>query len=306
MRKARDHLKKLSNHLPQESNFKGLVKIAYQASQSTTTVIQQVNSHTCATGTTGAARVADFNFPFSVDFPPASKKRKASTPSTSSFANIPELEDEEQDTLEDEPEEEKDVKVTRSHQRELKKGDMQCFCAGAAFETLDDLKKHKEEVHLGKGIGVNKKTGNPNDLWKCSACEKVSEDNRACSKHFRTNHLGLFIHYCPVEGCTEGSDQKDTIISHITKNHADKKDLFAKCKQQKFLRCKKCLKQFISVKGKNSHELKCGEPVVKIKCPFQNCFKAYKIQGVQCSTLTRQPHRQVGRTWQIAMHCGGQ
>ena len=132
-------------------------------------------------------------------------------------------------------------------------------------------------MHLGKGQGVNKKTGKPNDLWKCGACDKVCGDNRACCKHFRNKHLSLFIHYCPVEGCTEGSDQKDTIIGHIMKTHSDQKELVEKCKKQKFLKCRKCFKQFISVKGKNAHEVKCGEPVVKLKCPYQHCFKAYKM-----------------------------
>ena len=141
MRKARDHLKKLARHVPQDSTFKGLVHIAHQSSHCTAALLQQFNAHTGTTGTAGAARVADFNFPFCVDSAPPSKKRKA-TASTSSFANIPELEDTE-DTMEGEEaeEEEEEKKVTRSHTQELKKGDMQCFCGGAAFPSLDALKK---------------------------------------------------------------------------------------------------------------------------------------------------------------------
>ena len=102
-----------------------------------------------------------------------------------------------------------------------------------------------------------------------------TEEERVTKTHDRD--LKLFIHNCPVEDCSEGSDQKDTIISHILKKHTDEAELVEKCKRQKFLRCKKCQNQFLSVKGKNHHDESCGDPVVKSKCPYENCFKAYKM-----------------------------
>ena len=76
-------------------------------------------------------------------------------------------------------------------------------------------------------------------------------DNRACWKYYRTKHLGLFIHYCPVAGFGKGNDQKDTIISHIRKDHPEETELIELCSQQSFL--KSCNKIFRSVKGKNFH-----------------------------------------------------
>ena len=111
----------------------------------------------------------------------------------------------------------------------------------------------------------------PNVGKKCS-------DNRACWKHFRTQHLGLYIHYCPVPGCGKGNDQKDTIVSHIKKEHKDQKELIALCNQQAFLKCKNCGKVFSSVKGKNQHEDTCGLPKTKKNCPFEKCFKTYQSQ----------------------------
>ena len=84
--------------------------------------------------------------------------------------------------------------------------------------------------------------------------------------------------YCPVPGCGKGNDQKDTIVSHIKKEHKDQKELIALCNQQAFLKCKICGKVFSSVKGKNQHEDTCGLPKTKKNCPFEKCFKTYQSQ----------------------------
>ena len=133
-------------------------------------------------------------------------------------------------------------------------------------------------MHIQKGSGKNPKTGKPADSWNCSQCGEKCSDNRACWKHFRTQHLGLYIHYCPVPGCGKGNDQKDTIVSHIKKEHKDQKELIALCNQQAFLKCKNCGKVFTSVKGKNQHEDTCGLPKTKKNCPFEKCFKTYQSQ----------------------------
>ena len=98
-------------------------------------------------------------------------------------------------------------------------------------------------------VAKNPKTGKPFDSWDCSQCGEKCSHNSACWKHFRTQHLGLYIHYCPVLGCGKGNDQKDTIVSHIKKEHKDQKELIALCNQQAFL-----------------------------KCPFEKCFKTYQSQ----------------------------
>ena len=71
----------------------------------------------------------------------------------------------------------------------------------------------------------------------------------------------MFIHYCPVDGCNEGNDQKDSIVSHILRNHQQDVELVENCYMQKWLKCIHCDKFFLSVKGEkftrsNSFEAK--------------------------------------------------
>ena len=200
------------------------------------------------------------------------RKRKRPT------AGDPEEEEDEGLTFQAEEEEEAGPAVTITHDRQLKKDANQCFCGKGDFTSLDDLEKHKVDAHIGKGQGTNRKTGKPKRPVELQWMSEECGDNRACWKHFRTKHLGLFIHYCPVAGCGKGNDQKDTIISHIRKEHPQEKELINLCAQQSFLKCKSCNKVFRSVKGKNIHEQSCGLPVVKKSCPFENCFKTYKSQ----------------------------
>ena len=263
---ARSALKNFHTQLPTGSSYQKLVKISYLALTSTATVLTGCNPHTGTTGTAGAVSPAVFDFPS--DEPLSSKGgRKRRKPDASPSQELPEGEEEEQDDLEFEaPEEDDSPVVTLLHEAELKKGPKQCFCGKGGFATTDELEQHKQDTHIGKGKGTNRKTGKPKD------------DNRAAWKHFRTQHLKLFIHNCPVQGCTTGSDQKDTVVSHIIKDHPTERDLVAKCREQSFLRCRKCLKMFRSVKGKNLHETNCGKPVMKLNCPFEGCHKTYRSQ----------------------------
>ena len=87
-----------------------------------------------------------------------------------------------------------------------------------------------------------------------------------------------FIHNCPVPGCDYGNDQKDSIVSHIIRNHKDEDEWIQKAHQQNWLRCKNCIKFFTSIKGKNKHEMKCGTPKIKLNCIFENCHKTYTTQ----------------------------
>ena len=55
-------------------------------------------------------------------------------------------------------------------------------------------------------------------------CNKVCNDKRAVWKHYRTMHCNLFIHYCPVPGCSTGNDQKDSIVAHIIKEYKNEEE----------------------------------------------------------------------------------
>ena len=176
----------------------------------------------------------------------------------------------------DVPEEKDDSPpITIQKHKELKHGAEQCFCGKGGLKTAADKDNHFKVAHFQKGRGINRKTGKKNDLWACFTCNKVCKDNRAVWKHFRTQHLNMFIHYCPVEGCSEGNDQKDSIVSHIMKSHKSEHEWIEKCQQQKWLICHQCHKFFLSVKGKHAHMATCGKPKIKINCPYEHCFKSY-------------------------------
>ena len=293
---ARINLKNLSEQAPPDSNFRKLVFIAYEGLMATTTVLSGLNP---VTGTTGAATTAttfDFGYPFSSTSSSA-KQRKVAAPvaptsSKSGESSKSKRRDKDYDPEEEEEEEQEEEpvafqqpgevddspEITMKHDRQLKKLPTQCFCGKSGFKSTAEVDNHRAAVHTGHGKGKNPKTKKPKDYWKCHSCDEVSGDPRACWKHFRTNHLKNFIHYCPVPGCSHGNDQKDSIVSHILRAHPNDKVWVDKCHQQNWLRCKKCLKFFTSIKGKNKHEVLCGQPKVKLTCKFENCFKTYKNQ----------------------------
>ena len=315
---CRDSLKLLKNHLPKESNYYKLVSCAHEAMTSTTTVLSGCNIITGATGTAGAATAAEaFNFPAPQPLPPGSKKRKVAVsagpagPSqvlrdessgvvgTSSTTE----QDEQQPEITFEPQEKDDSpEITVQKHKELKHGPDQCFCGKAGLKTQAEKENHFKIAHHQKGRGINPKTGKKNDLWACVTCNKTCKDNRAVWKHFCTQHLNMFIHYCPVEGCNEGNDQKDSIVSHIMKNQSDQHEWIEKCQQQKWLICHKCHKFFLSVKGKHSHMSTCGKPKIKSNCPYEHCFKSYTSEEALDSHI--QTNHQGKAHKCLCPHCG--
>ena len=180
------------------------------------------------TGAAGAAPITLFDFPKPTPEEPSSSGRKKEKGHSCCFCSItstPAGDDPEEGEAEHEPEPEARPSVTITHDGQLKKAENQCFCGKGDFKTTEELNKHKQDVHIQKGSAKNPKTGKPFDSWDCSQCREKCSDNRACWKHFRTQHLGLYIHYCPVPGCGEGNDQKDTIVSHIKKSTRTKRNL---------------------------------------------------------------------------------
>ena len=189
---------------------------------------------------------------------------------------------------------------------QLKKLATQCFCGKSGFKTPAEVEKHRLAIHTGHGRGVNPKSKRQRDYWKCNQCNEVSGDPRACWKHFRTNHLKNFIHNCPVPACDYGNDQKDSIVSHIIRNHKapEHQEWVDKCYQQNWLRCRKCMKFYTSIKGKNQHEMKCGTPTIKLNCIFEHCFKTYKSQEAMDQRVESAHHGKGHKT--LCPHCGEQ
>ena len=290
---AKDSLKLLLSHLPKESNYYKLVQCAFEAASCTTTVLSGINNLTGATGTTGAATAAEvFGFPspqpsssgakrkrFTAPVAPKSQTLVEESTASTSFAigqNVPGEEEEPELTFQM-GDKDNSPDITVKLHEELKHGSEQCFCGKGDLKTQEDKDSHYKKAHFQKGRGINPKTGKKNNLWACSTCNKVCKDNRAVWKHFRTQHLNLYIHYCPIEGCNIGNDQKDSIVSHILRDHKNK-EWVEKCYQQKWLICPRCLKFFMSVKGKHSHISTCGKPKMKINCPYEHCFKTYTTE----------------------------
>ena len=286
-------LKALAEQAPKDTNFQNIVRIGYDCLTATTSVFSGLNPLTGATGTTRTTTPADFGFPVASS-QPSSSSRKSSASGTKR-KRVEESETDPQqlaqaEQQEEEEEEEEDPvfqsgtdnddspQITIKHDVQLKKLPTQCFCGKAGFKTPREVEKHRLAVHTGHGKGMNPKTKKANDYWKCIQCNEEASDPRACWKHFRTTHLKNFIHNCPVPECQYGNDQKDSIVSHIIRNHKDKDEWIQKAHQQNWLRCKSCLKFFTSIKGKNKHEVKCGTPKIKLTCIFENCHKTYTTQ----------------------------
>ena len=313
---CRDSLKLLLGHLPKQSNYYKLVSCAHEALLSTTTVLSGCNIITGATGTAGAATAADaFRFPVPESLP-SGKRRKVAVPAgpsqilhDESSGIVPSQSTRQEEEEQDEPqlvyqayEKDDSPQVTIQKHKELKHAKDQCFCGKSGLKTQDDKDKHFKQAHFQKGHGINPKTGKKNDLWACHSCQKSCKDNRAVWKHFRTQHLNMFIHYCPVDGCNEGNDQKDSMVSHILKNHKQEVELVEKCYMQKWLKCIHCDKFFLSVKGKNSHEATCLKPKIKINCPFEHCFKTYTSEEGLDAHIQTAHH---GKAHQcLCPHCG--
>ena len=176
------------------------------------------------------------------------------------------------------------------------------FVVKSNLKTQEDKDKHFKKAHFQKGRGINPKTGKKKDLWACHSCNKVCKDNRAVWKHFRTQHLNWFIHACPIDGCGVGNDQKDSIVSHILKDHKNEEEWVEKCYAQKWLICPKCLKFFMSVKGKHSHVPTCGKPKIKINYPYEHCFKTYTTEEALDQHVRTTHERKAHRC--LCPHCG--
>ena len=254
--------------MPAGCTFGKVISIAHAGSVTTAQALHGCNPLLGTTGAAGAAPETLFDFPrpASDQPPPSGRKRKRGSAAAAAAAPVPGSSTSTADPGDDPEEGEEEVvedpssSVTITHDRQLKKADNQCFCGKSGFTSSDELLKHKQDVHIGQGGG---KIPRPKILLIPGYALPVVR-NALITGHagniLEHSIWGLYIHYCPVEGCGKGNDQKDTIVSHIKKEHKDQTELIALCNQQAFLKCKNCKKVFSSVKGKNQHEETCGLP----------------------------------------------
>ena len=308
-------LKALNNQSPRDTSFQKAVQQSYDNLITTTTIIRGLNPLTGAAEAATTAAGTRFDVPVGTSSSskssgePPSKRKRGEEPDIDAEIEQQEEEEEEEDELvfENTGEDDDSPQITIKHTRQLKKLQTQCFCGKGGFKSSPDVQRHRLNVHTGHGKGINRKTKKPNDYWKCNDCNEVCNDPRACWKHFRTTHLKIFIHNCPVENCNYGNDQKDSIVSHIIREHRDPKDKewVDKCYQQNWLRCKHCVvKFFTSIKGKKNHERKCGQPSIKLTCIFENCHKTYKSQETMDNHVETAHHGKGDKT--LCPQCGEQ
>ena len=95
----------------------------------------------------------------------------------------------------------------------------QCHC-GEAYADDTALKRHIKVVHR-------------NNFWACSGewigddgseskCPQVCRDKYSLWKHFHTQHQDCYLHYCPVDSCNWGTDEKTALPQHIQNIHKRK------------------------------------------------------------------------------------
>jgi hypothetical protein len=140
--------------------------------------------------------------------------------------------------------------------KSTKSANNQCAC-GTQCVDLDDYITHLK-VHDG---------GN----WSCSYmnCEGVFASSRATWKHFRTVHLGIFLHNCPEPNCKYGSEESTIVKKHREKVHQNfKSDVI----------CEDCNKSFSTHKGLASHNCLSEDKKFMCKHPLEDgseCTKRY-------------------------------
>ena len=134
----------------------------------------------------------------------------------------------------------------------------QCYCG---FKIVTDLDKqsHSTTTHSG---------GN----WACYECGLKCCEKRSCWKHFRTQHLGIYVHYCTFDNCTSGpsgsrygNEEQSEVWWHMEQKHG----------LQSPLGCPKCPKRFASKGSQIAHIIKCGT-IDKSKFKTYQCPKCNK------------------------------
>ena len=135
----------------------------------------------------------------------------------------------------------------------------QCHC-GMAFDDDIALKRHIKVVHR-------------NNYWACSGewvwddgtesrCPQVCRDKFNLWKHFRT-HQDRYLHYCPVDSCNWGTDEKTALPQHIQNIHK-RKPVADVAHQQ--IKCPKCNKPFSQKNKMRTHLLICGNQDKPFSC----------------------------------------
>ena len=159
----------------------------------------------------------------------------------------------------------------------------QCHC-GMAFDDKIALKRHIKVVHR-------------NNYWACSGewvwddgtesrCPQVCRDKFNLWKHFRTQHQNRYLHYCPVDSCNWGTDERTALPQHIQNIHK-RKPVADVASQQ--IKCPKCNKPFSQKNKMRTHLLICGNQDKPFPC--SECDEAFRDRD-RLRIHTNQKHPQ--------------
>ena len=144
----------------------------------------------------------------------------------------------------------------------------QCHCREAYANDIA-LKRHTKVVHR-------------NNYWACSGewvwddgtescCPQVCRDKFSLWKHFRTQHQDRYLHYCPVDSCNWGTDERTALPQHIQNIHK-RKPVADVASQQ--IKCPKCKRSFSQKNKMRTHSLICGNEHKPFPC--SECDKAFR------------------------------
>ena len=156
----------------------------------------------------------------------------------------------------------------------------QCHC-GMAFDDEIALKRHIKVVHR-------------NNYWACSGewvwddrteshCPQVCTDKFNLWKHFRTQHQDWYLHYCPVDSCNWGTNERTALPQHIQNIHKWKPVADVASQQ---IKCPKCNKLFSEKNKMRAHLLICGNQDKPFQC--SECDEAFRC------TVIKVPHPKKG------------
>ena len=156
----------------------------------------------------------------------------------------------------------------RSDRTDIKLMEHQCHC-GEAYADDIALKRYIKVVHR-------------NNYWACSGewvwddgtescCPQVCRDKYSLWKHFRTQHQDRYLHYCPVETCKWGTDEKTAVPQHLQNIHKQKPVAAVASHQIKRPKCKKPFSQKNKMR---THLLICGTQDKTFPC--SECDAAFR------------------------------
>ena len=164
-----------------------------------------------------------------------------------------------------------------------KKPDLTCFC-GVKLKSFEGLTKHIEKKHPIS-----------ND-WTCSSskCDINVSSQSSMWKHFRTQHLQLYLYRCPK--CDMASDEKAPVAYHLYDVH--------NITVTELISCPTCPKNFATQSSYRRHSAICT--VEEGSKPFSctDCDKSFRSkESLHVHIRSHHPKEGEGAKWYVCTIC---